>query len=47
MSKKYNVMIVADMPERIKQVKENILRILRETIFIDIIAYLVSALSVR
>ena len=26
MSKKYNVMIVADMPERIKQVKENILR---------------------
>ena len=38
MNKKYNVMIVADMPERIKQVKENILRGLIEADVINEVA---------
>ena len=42
MSKKYNVMIVADMPERIKQVKENILRGLIEA---DVINEVVSSVG--
>ena len=42
MSKKYNVMIVADMPERIKQVKENLLRGLIEA---DVINEVVSSVG--
>ena len=38
MSKKYNVIIVADMPERIKQVKENLLRGLIEADVINEVA---------
>ena len=47
MSKKYNVMIVADMPERIKQVKENILRGLIEAEVINEVASSVGALGVK
>ena len=42
MSKKYNVMIVADMPERIKQVKENILRGLVEA---NVISFVYSSVG--
>ena len=47
MSKKYNVMIVADMPERIKQVKENILRGLIEADVINEVSSLVGAFGER
>lgn len=47
MSKKYNVMIVADMPERIKQVKENILRGLIEADVINEVASSVGAFGER
>lgn len=47
MSKKYNVMIVADMPERIKQVKENILRGLIEADVINEVASSVGTLGER
>lgn len=47
MSKKYNVMIVADMPERIKQVKENILRGLIEADVINEVSSSVGALGER
>ena len=47
MSKKYNVMIVADMPERIKQVKENILRGLIEANVINEVASSVGAFGER
>ena len=47
MSKKYNVMIVADMTERIKQVKENILRGLIEADVINEIASSVGAFGER
>ena len=47
MSKKYNVMIVADMPERIKQVKENILRGLVEADVINEVASSVGAFGER
>ena len=47
MNKKYNVMIVADMPERIKQVKENILRGLIEADVINEVASSVGAFGER
>ena len=47
MSKKYNVMIVADMPERIKQVKENILRGLVEANVISFVFSSVGTLGER
>ena len=47
MSKKYNVMIVADMPERIKQVKENILRGLIEADVIQNVFPMEGALGVK
>lgn len=47
MSKKYNVMIVADMPERIKQVKENLLRGLIEADVINEVASSVGAFGER
>ena len=47
MSKKYNVMIVAAMPERIKQVKENILRGLVEANVINEVASSVGAFGER
>lgn len=47
MNKKYNVMIVADMPERIKQVKENILRGLIEADVINEVASSAGAFGER
>ena len=47
MSKKYNVMIVADMPERIKQVKENLLRGLIEANVIAGVTSSVGTLGVK
>ena len=47
MSKKYNVMIVADMSERIKQVKENLLRGLIEADVINEVASSVGAFGER